>query len=288
MQPAGWYPDPAGVPGRLRFWDGSAWSRAVTFDPSAPFPTGEPPADLPPRSRPTPGRLPWIAAAVSLVLLVVGGGLLIPRLLDREEPPPPPVTGSPTVSDSTPTGSATSGSGAACVGGNGVAIPKAASYTSTGVTITGRTDWSFRLDKNSWGWLDDQAAWGRLVEPASEGMGAAVVIGGLGGRNGFTDPEASTRIQLECLTTYGFWNDSSVNTWRETGSEPVRIDGMAGWRLTGTFTEKSTRFPTSSVEIIVLDSGVAEKLATVVAFWPTDDKTSAAEVRGVVGSLTRA
>ena len=29
----GWYPDPAGVPGRFRYWDGSQWSTVTTDDP---------------------------------------------------------------------------------------------------------------------------------------------------------------------------------------------------------------------------------------------------------------
>jgi hypothetical protein len=31
--PPGWYPDPAGAPGRYRYWDGSQWSTVTTDDP---------------------------------------------------------------------------------------------------------------------------------------------------------------------------------------------------------------------------------------------------------------
>lgn len=33
---AGWFPDPAGRPGVHRWWDGSAWTRVLTDDPSSP------------------------------------------------------------------------------------------------------------------------------------------------------------------------------------------------------------------------------------------------------------
>src|SRR4029450_2581936 len=34
----GWYHDPAGVPGRYRYWDGTRWSAVTTDDPQQPAP----------------------------------------------------------------------------------------------------------------------------------------------------------------------------------------------------------------------------------------------------------
>lgn len=45
MNPAGWHPDPAGVPGRLRWWDGERWTDDVHDPAPAPTPaaaTGSP------------------------------------------------------------------------------------------------------------------------------------------------------------------------------------------------------------------------------------------------------
>jgi hypothetical protein len=36
MPPTGWYPDPYGVPGLLRWWDGTAWTAHIQADPAAP------------------------------------------------------------------------------------------------------------------------------------------------------------------------------------------------------------------------------------------------------------
>jgi hypothetical protein len=42
MADAGWYPDPAGVPGRYRYWDGAKWSSSSTDDPRRPGPAKSP------------------------------------------------------------------------------------------------------------------------------------------------------------------------------------------------------------------------------------------------------
>jgi hypothetical protein len=44
--PPGWYPDPAGAPGRFRFWDGQGWGAATTDRPDASLPY----ASTPPRT----------------------------------------------------------------------------------------------------------------------------------------------------------------------------------------------------------------------------------------------
>lgn len=51
MTPAGWHPDPSGAPGRLRWWDGQAWTEHV-HDPAAPA------------APPLPGGSPLAAAVV--------------------------------------------------------------------------------------------------------------------------------------------------------------------------------------------------------------------------------
>lgn len=50
---AGWYPDPAGVPGLYRYWDGRAWSAATSPNPASP-PPAQPLGSTTPES-PQPG-----------------------------------------------------------------------------------------------------------------------------------------------------------------------------------------------------------------------------------------
>src|SRR5215207_972628 len=61
MADAGWYPDPAGVPGRYRYWDGARWSSFTTDDPRRPGPAKSPASSSTPsepaKAGPPPSRL---------------------------------------------------------------------------------------------------------------------------------------------------------------------------------------------------------------------------------------
>jgi hypothetical protein len=79
----GWYPDPAGVPGRYRYWDGSRWSTITTDDPRQPTSSvggsEETPDDAvePGTATRVAGsrRLPLIIAVLVVLLTVVAVGL---------------------------------------------------------------------------------------------------------------------------------------------------------------------------------------------------------------------
>jgi Protein of unknown function (DUF2510) len=69
---AGWYPDPSGPPGSLRWWDGSAWSNQTTlalkgFETPEPLPQQRPPWACYWEDLKTSARLLW--ASPFLVLL---------------------------------------------------------------------------------------------------------------------------------------------------------------------------------------------------------------------------
>ena len=72
---AGWYPDPAGVPGRFRYWDGSQWTTVTTDDPREPPPRETGQADPAPSSkgesphRPLRSRRLALTIGVLVVLL---------------------------------------------------------------------------------------------------------------------------------------------------------------------------------------------------------------------------
>ena len=110
----GWYPDPAGTPGRFRYWDGSRWSTATTGDPRQ-LPPAEPtqvvstaPAESGSAGRGSPKRrlaviIGVLAIALTTVVGVVvfGGGLR--QIIDAT-----PATPTPTrLDDSSPTPAAT-------------------------------------------------------------------------------------------------------------------------------------------------------------------------------------
>jgi hypothetical protein len=97
---AAWYPDPDGTPGRLRWWNGEAWSDVTTAaGPGiAVLETPEAPA-RPPDAPPSRRRTGWAVGTAALALLVA---VLVTLLVagpggERVEDPPPrpdPVAGS--------------------------------------------------------------------------------------------------------------------------------------------------------------------------------------------------
>lgn len=105
MAEPGWFPDPGGEPGRLRYWNGASWS--YTTVPEADF---RPPA----APRPTPQQVPAARRAVpppterrrvvALVLAIIGSLLLAFGLLKLSEVPPPI-----TASTAAPTSRSTAG-----------------------------------------------------------------------------------------------------------------------------------------------------------------------------------
>jgi hypothetical protein len=94
--PPGWYPDPDGTPGLVRWWSGERWSDVAT--PAGPgvavqsspvLAPARPPAPAPMEilaSEPRKGRSGWIVLGAVLVLLLVGA---VAVLQGRSEEPAP-------------------------------------------------------------------------------------------------------------------------------------------------------------------------------------------------------
>jgi Protein of unknown function (DUF2510) len=105
MAVAGWYPDPAGVPGRYRYWDGSNWSTVTSDDPRRPRPAESRASSSPP-SEPSNAEPPnqparWRRSALMLGVLavavstVVAVAILIGNLRSLGDDPPPGAATSP-------------------------------------------------------------------------------------------------------------------------------------------------------------------------------------------------
>ncbi|MGY1813504.1 DUF2510 domain-containing protein [Blastococcus sp. SYSU D00820] len=109
--PAGWYPDPDGAPGMVRWWNGVSWSDVTT--PAGPgvavrsAPTLAPPRPVPPVPPPATARsggrtTAWIVALSVIGLVVV---VVIALLVGRGSDGATGVEAGPAVSDpSTPAG----------------------------------------------------------------------------------------------------------------------------------------------------------------------------------------
>ena len=78
---SGWYPDPGGAPGLYRYWDGRAWSAALSPNPAAPAPApslGSAPAANPTvpsaTTRPTSAQQPSVPPTFGPQAYGQGGG----------------------------------------------------------------------------------------------------------------------------------------------------------------------------------------------------------------------
>lgn len=87
MSAPGWYPDPAGQPRRLRYWDGSNWTAKVTDSEAGP--SG-------PASEKRGSRWLWIAAASVVAVAVAVTAIWVNS--DRMQASDPVLTYSPTIS----------------------------------------------------------------------------------------------------------------------------------------------------------------------------------------------
>ncbi len=149
----GWYPDPAGVPGRYRWWDGAQWTQAIGESPKAPPPdelaarlargeffdddtdSGLPAElddpdeiELEPR-RSSPVRM-VLAVALSITLVVtagLGAGLVIWRdsgpPSSAESPPHSRVPSAKSTPGSAPTGQLDPKDGTATLGPATITLP---------------------------------------------------------------------------------------------------------------------------------------------------------------------
>lgn len=95
MSLPGWYPDPGGQPGKFRYWDGRAWSEALTSHPGSPPPSAEKPSTAPVQ-RPH-GRTAWwiggIAIVVVLGLVIWGLTRIVPAIVTGDNPFQPSQSG---------------------------------------------------------------------------------------------------------------------------------------------------------------------------------------------------
>lgn len=237
--PAGWYPDPGKQPGMFRYWDGAAWSAAVSSDPQAPPPPGSKPAG--PRAEPSASGQPhldpeprrgggsigvWIGAGAALLVLLliimlavrmIGGGGDGPDP-DRPPGPQPQAETCPSQSDS--------GS-----------LPPPEPHPADGRVHGGKL--SFPELGAPWGPIstDYRVPFGRDVhqqtvttqpnyEPGASWQ-ASLMVAQLYAGDGFYAPEEASEIVVDCIVG-AFYGDNLVER-DDTVNEARELDGHEGW-----------------------------------------------------------
>lgn len=223
--PAGWYPDPGGQPGRLRFWDGRSWSAELTGDPRTPAPSAAAPTTretLVVGSRQQARSRVWlvglialVVAAVVVVALVVrspGSGLELgdpgPRASSTRElcPPPAPEPSSVPGGDRVVSGSLSYprlGPPFNAPSGD-VRVPYGRDIRSQEATVEVRPDGTLL-------WV------------------AQIVIARLTAGDGFFGPQEGATIIATCITGLFYGNVAVQRT--DLRNEAVTISGRNGWLI---------------------------------------------------------
>ncbi len=322
MIPAGWYPDPAGTPGRLRWWDGRAWTPAtMPLPPGSSVPGSVSAAENPSRpvsaaenSRAGRVALAVVAGIVGLAVMAgIGWRLLpgrpvavepdpIPSLPGLREPDPfpsdqwrsdpydrPSIEASPQPggeSSADPSARSSAAGEANCLGANGDGqFSPQQTFDTAGVEVHMPEEWTFLFDRTQWTWVDDIVARGTVDLPGTVPRAAGVVVGGLAAENGFTSTEDAVDQVLACMETTGPW--AGLGERSAVHTRRVTVDGMPGERADLTYSYWDGT-PDDRVTVLVLDAGEPSSLASVIAFAPADARGVGQQVDDVVAGVRKA
>jgi hypothetical protein len=254
----GWYPDPGGGQGLYRYWDGKAWTAAISANPSAPPPSqGLVASDTPQQGgqpygqggQPAQGQSPygqdhgsayanfqqlekkkspigwWIAGAALVIIIIVLAVIAIRAVIGGE-------TGT------TSSGPVTQPSQDACPPQN-----TASSVPGTTPPADGRVHGgpvSYPQLGSPWGppqgesrvpFGNDVRTQMVLVEQNYDGSGtnwvAQILVGELHAGDGFFTPEQGSQIVVKCILG-AFYGDNPVNSNVKV-NERTTIDGHEAW-----------------------------------------------------------
>ena len=270
----GWYPDPAGVPGRYRYWDGSQWSRVTTADPRQPLPAAGEPGEAAEGEAGSGTavavsdmhRLPVIIGVlvVLLAIVAVGAGNLR-QLADRPRPTSTAtgLTGSsptPTTGPQTPSATPTPGTPVPvrCPKGN----PTLRALHPTDGRVYGG-NLSFEEQPTfERATVEPRFHFGydviQQTLPVSQDPPwiAQLAVGQLRSRDGFTDdPRNTVENLVRCVITGQMYSPYLPNR-TDIRSESLSIDGHPGWLIESEITVDRPDIPIAgdhTIFIVVRD-----------------------------------
>lgn len=274
MPQPGWYADPGGTPGRLRFWDGARWTTDTVDRPA----TGshEP---APPPHRPDPGpprRSPWLTFGPILVIL----GVLVAinavfTGLPVAPPAPAPATSPPASAPAA--GERTLPADAPHPSG-GPTLPEcppptASTLTDGVLSVPVPAGWEVAEGTDD-PWQCQAVAYRRVTDDwiTSVTVGAAPA-------NGATPAEYARALWDWNLAT-GYGNGTAVTRVTVGNAEPVTVGGLSGVRLTGTVTVSGLGdVAGDTVQILVLAKG--DRLSSVLTVHTTNDPAAPGEMKTI-------
>ena len=272
----GWYPDPAGVPGRYRYWDGSRWSAGTSDDPRQPAPADLSSSESPPRQPPEGaadgrslrGRRPALiigvlAVAVTVVVavaLALGNNRQLlgaptptptPTGLTDTSPPPsaePTATRSPTATPvparcpkGNPNLRADHPNDGRVHGGN-LSFPEQPTFDPA--ALERRFSFAYDVVQQSLSVSRDPAWIAQLA------------VGQLRAKDGFgTDARSTVERLVRCVIA-GTMYSPYLPTRGDIRSESLSIDGHSGWLIESEITIDQLNIPLAgdhTIFIVVRD-----------------------------------
>jgi hypothetical protein len=271
----GWYPDPAGAPGRYRYWDGFRWSSLTTDDPRRPAPAESSSNDSPPQasegaaaSQPLRKRrlaliIGVLAVAVTVAVVVavalgdtrrvVGGRTPAPAatgLTDASPTPPaePTATPSPTATPvparcpkGNPNQRAAHPSDGRVHGGN-LSFPEQPTFDRA--SLEERFSFAYDVIQQT------------LTVSQDPRWIAQLAVGRLRGKDGFgNDPRSTVESLMRCVITGNMYSPY-LPARTDIRSESLSIDGHDGWLIESEITVDRPDIPLAgdhTIFIVVRD-----------------------------------
>jgi hypothetical protein len=237
----GWYPDPAGTPGRYRYWNGSQWSAITTDDPRLPLPTAGESADTArdasERDAATQAsgrrRLGVIIGVLVVLLTVIAVGLgNFRQLIDR-----------PLTTSATPTADASQSRSTSPTPATPVPLrcPKGNPTLRASHPIDGRV-YGGNLSFEEQPTFDRAAVERRfhfaydviqqtLAVSRDPAWIAQLAVGQLRATDGFVDDPRNTVESLARCVISGNMYSPYLPTRSDIRSESLSIDGHPGWLI---------------------------------------------------------
>lgn len=273
MAEPGWYDDPDGTPGRLRYWDGTRWTDEVQPGPTASAAPAAPYAA--PAAAPTPvrkrSRVPLVLGV--LATLAVLGIVAVVALFapfgarGGASTEPSAAAPAPVASDS----------GSPAPGEPVCPAPGSGEVTDGFATMKLPQGWSASLEAPSWA----NCGSGAYVVVTDDWI-SQVEIGSVSSGN--ASHENLARALWDWNVAHGYLNSGTVTpTIAENAA--VTIDGVTGWRIRGEIRVSDVEGVAGDVATVVIlprDKGVTTAILTVHTI---DDARTTADVASLWESI---
>lgn len=293
--PQGWYPDPGGQPGMLRYWDGTSWSEVIRpasdaagvpggFDPTAgtprpgrqpvPSPQLRPAATSTRQGRGSAG--PWLILAAALVALAVVVYLVVRGVsvfVSGSTPGTNPTTNPCPVQTSPETPVAHPNDGR--VHGGALSYPKLGA------------PWSEVQTDSRVPFGRDTAMQSITTEPnyqTGSNWMASILVSELVAGDGFYSPQEGSEIVVKCLLGV-FYGDAKVDR-ADAVSQAMTLDGKDAWIVETnlSFSIKGLK-ATGELVIVVIVATSAESSSLFYASIPNNVPQYVPDARKALAGL---